>query len=256
MESETLAATDAAALLETALELTVQIADLEERRAKWIDWLLQQIGADGGLWCLGRGNPLARDVTPIATIVRGFTSEEWFAVVNAGLSEEADQVYRLPYVPYLEKSRLVCLSRSMVWSDAKWTALPFRRLVLKPVGFENWLIGVRYVDRDTWCCLSMHRRFGRPDFSPRDVVLTKIALGGIGWLSAQPSEAVPDQAFAELTRRQRMVMLCLLDGLPRKEIASRLGITQHTVNDHVKAIFDRFQVSSISELASYFLKTR
>jgi DNA-binding CsgD family transcriptional regulator len=53
-----------------------------------------------------------------------------------------------------------------------------------------------------------------------------------------------------------MVMLCLLDGLSRKQIASHLGITLHTVNDHMKTLFAQFDVNSTTELAAKFLKAR
>jgi DNA-binding CsgD family transcriptional regulator len=256
MTTDPLSAADAIDLLAATVELTARTADIERRRAEWLDWLLEQVGAEGGFWCWGRGHPLAKGVTPVSTVVRGFTSEEWFALASAGLSPEADVVYRDPYVPFLESSNLVCLSRSMVWSDAEWLAMPFRSETLQRAGFENWLIGVRYVGRDTWCCVSLHRRFGRPDFSSRDVSLVAVAVGGISWLSAEPAERIPAEVFEKITPRQRMVMLCLLDGLSRKQVAGRLGITINTVNDHVKCLFQQFDVSSVSELAARFLKSQ
>ena len=51
-----------------------------------------------------------------------------------------------------------------------------------------------------------------------------------------------------LTPRESEVTRRLLTGLARKTIASELRISQHTVNDHVKAIFDKTGVSSAGEL--------
>jgi DNA-binding CsgD family transcriptional regulator len=51
-----------------------------------------------------------------------------------------------------------------------------------------------------------------------------------------------------LTARESEVTRLLLTGLARKTIASELQISQHTVNGHVKAIFDKTGVSSAGEL--------
>jgi DNA-binding CsgD family transcriptional regulator len=51
-----------------------------------------------------------------------------------------------------------------------------------------------------------------------------------------------------LTARESQVTQRLLTGLARKTIASELRISQHTVNDHVKAVFDKTGVSSAGEL--------
>jgi DNA-binding NarL/FixJ family response regulator len=51
-----------------------------------------------------------------------------------------------------------------------------------------------------------------------------------------------------LTDRESQVTQRLLTGLARKNIASELRISLHTVNDHVKAIFDKTGVSSAGEL--------
>lgn len=52
-----------------------------------------------------------------------------------------------------------------------------------------------------------------------------------------------------LTRRQREVLGLLLLGRSMTQIARGLGISEHTANDHRKAIYRRIGVSSRSELA-------
>ncbi len=53
-----------------------------------------------------------------------------------------------------------------------------------------------------------------------------------------------------LTPRQRDVLSLLLLGRPMGQIASQLGISEHTANDHRKAIYTAVGVSSRSELAA------
>jgi DNA-binding CsgD family transcriptional regulator len=57
-----------------------------------------------------------------------------------------------------------------------------------------------------------------------------------------------------LTDRESQVTQRLLSGSPRKSIASELGISLHTVNDHVKAVFDKTGVSSAGELRAQLFR--
>lgn len=53
-----------------------------------------------------------------------------------------------------------------------------------------------------------------------------------------------------LTRRQREVLGRLLLGRSMKQVAHGMGVSEHTVQDHRKAIYQRMGVSSRSELAA------
>jgi DNA-binding CsgD family transcriptional regulator len=69
--------------------------------------------------------------------------------------------------------------------------------------------------------------------------------------AARPAEvaAMLVEAYG-LTRRQREVLGLLLLGRSMTRIARELGISEHTANDHRKAIYARAGVSSRSELAA------
>ena len=57
-----------------------------------------------------------------------------------------------------------------------------------------------------------------------------------------------------LTPREHDVTRLLLTGTARKAIAAELHISPHTVNDHVKAVFDKTGVSSAGELRARLLR--
>ncbi len=54
--------------------------------------------------------------------------------------------------------------------------------------------------------------------------------------------------LARLTDRQRQLVDLALIGLPDKTIASRLGISEHTVGNHFRGIYDRLGISKRSQL--------
>jgi two-component system nitrate/nitrite response regulator NarL len=65
--------------------------------------------------------------------------------------------------------------------------------------------------------------------------------------------AVP-QASARrfnLTQRELEIIQAVVDGLPNKEIASRLGVREATVKHHLTSIFDKVGVSNRLELALF-----
>jgi DNA-binding CsgD family transcriptional regulator len=54
----------------------------------------------------------------------------------------------------------------------------------------------------------------------------------------------------DLAPRLRQVLTFLLEGDGEKQVAARLGISRHTVHEHVKRLHRHFGVASRSELLS------
>ncbi|AUY33042.1 MULTISPECIES: response regulator transcription factor [Pseudomonas] len=52
-----------------------------------------------------------------------------------------------------------------------------------------------------------------------------------------------------ITEREHDVIHCLSKGLTNKEIGQQLGISQHTVRDHLSSVFKKLNISSRIELA-------
>jgi hypothetical protein len=49
------------------------------------------------------------------------------------------------------------------------------------------------------------------------------------------------------------VLACLLEGMTEKEASIRLGISRHTVHNHVREIYAQFLVRSRSELMAKYI---
>ncbi len=106
-----------------------------------------------------------------------------------------------------------------------------RGVVLKSVASQVLVEAIRTVARgDYW--LDRERISNFPDVIRR--------LGGSGTASGNP--------FG-LTERQREIIRGVVEGLNNREIATRLGISQHTAKHHLTQIFNKTGVSTRVELA-------
>jgi len=59
-----------------------------------------------------------------------------------------------------------------------------------------------------------------------------------------------------LSKREQDVVRCIAEGLSNREIASSLGLTEHTVKNYVFRIFDKLGVSSRVEVVLYAFRFR
>lgn len=88
------------------------------------------------------------------------------------------------------------------------------------------------------------------------LVLYASRLKGTGQISviferAQPTEIAPlIMQVYDLTKREGEVTQCVLRGWSTHEIAAQLHISPNTVQDHLKAVFEKVAVSSRGELAA------
>jgi DNA-binding NarL/FixJ family response regulator len=70
--------------------------------------------------------------------------------------------------------------------------------------------------------------------------------------SAERTDVRAAEYVNELSTRQRQVPFQLLPGDSVKQIATKLSLSNYTVNDHLKHIYRRFGVSGHGELLAQF----
>ena len=216
---------------------------------------MELLDADFGHWAWGRGKPLASDVIPIALITRGYSDSQKALMIQMSLDPETKTAFRIPILKRMGDDPQNTCVRTQIVPDDEWEKSRMRSLTML-FGADEWVHSVRYSAMDTWSNLFLLRSTGKPAFGLDDIAILDLAIGSIDWLHATAEETIPKEVFSAVTVRQSMVMLMLLDGYSRKVIAARLGITQETVGDHIKAIYRHFNVNSATELAATFLRSR
>jgi two-component system nitrate/nitrite response regulator NarL len=68
---------------------------------------------------------------------------------------------------------------------------------------------------------------------------------------ALPLRVIDARGAALLSRREQEVVRCVAEGLSNREIAQRLGLTEHTVKNYLFRIFDKLGVSKRVEVVLY-----
>ena len=93
------------------------------------------------------------------------------------------------------------------------------------------------------------RMVGERPFGRREIQIVELLLGEVNQLRREGRlVSLHAQSPTELTPRLEQVLDLLARGLSEKEIAAVLGLSAHTVHDHVKRLHQRFGVSSRGEL--------
>ncbi|MGD1022145.1 MAG: response regulator transcription factor [Candidatus Sulfotelmatobacter sp.] len=74
--------------------------------------------------------------------------------------------------------------------------------------------------------------------------------------ASEPIRLVDSGGAAILSKREQDVVRCVAEGLSNREIASSLGLTEHTVKNYLFRIFDKLGVSSRVEVVLYVFRFR
>ena len=69
----------------------------------------------------------------------------------------------------------------------------------------------------------------------------------------EPHRVLASHNLPSLTSRQAQIVTMVAEGLPNKDIASALGVSEHTVRNHLFRIYERLGVTNRVELIFYAL---
>lgn len=243
-------------LLGAVVEVANGSSELAERRQLMLESLAELVAADAGLWAWGYGRPEDANVATLAALQVGLSIEQLSKLQEFSLSKQSTLEFQMPLMRFLDEGGILCATRRDVICDSQWNENSWVWQSVRGIGKDAWLHSVRYGVKDAWSSVLMFRNVGRPEFEAPQKELLYRAIATVNWLWANQYEGQGSKTFASITPRQRTVMWMLLDGLSRRAIAEKLNISEDTVGDHIKAIYERFRVNSATELAALFLRSK
>ena len=222
-----------------------------------MDGLGQMISADGWLFCRTRLDPQDKEPANIDYTYGG-------AFDNKALAEYADYSFHVYGEPaeFKKLNAMVrvgnhfTLPRQDIVSDDVWQSGRFDQHIQR-MGLDTFIYSiVPLMERNGAVVFSsavFFRKPGRPDFNQREAQIIHWVISECGQLHREGLDVGHIDDLANLTPRQRTVLVLLMDGLTQKQVADRLRLSTHTVGDHIKAVYRHFKVNSRAELMSRFM---
>jgi DNA-binding CsgD family transcriptional regulator len=171
---------------------------------------------------------------------------------------KGDRTFAQSYVRYMERfpeENGVAYTKGDLVSNREWEASAEYECS-RQIGVSHSMACLRMLPgaKDGFRILSLWRAAGERDFSLRDRVLLREVQAAIVPLIGGPLAPQGEPSPADLAPRVRQVLRCLLEGDGDKQIAARLGLTRHTVNQYAKALFRHFGVESRAELLARWVR--
>jgi len=148
-----------------------------------------------------------------------------------------------------ERAATVTARRGDVVSNRTWRESIFVQEHLHPTRLDHPLFSRKRLSaRGSIQGLGFYRAAADRPFDVADRHLLHIFHRECGALLETPARAIDEPAPETLAPREEQTLHLLLTGLSDKEIAQRMGISRHTVNQYTKAIYRSYGVCSRSAL--------
>lgn len=121
------------------------------------------------------------------------------------------------------------------------------------VGVSDYMISLYPIDGATYSAVGYCRRHAKKQFTDRDRSVLDLLFQHVTWLHAESPIQTGSSPTSALSPREKEVLVLLLEGHARKEVAARLQLSAHTVADYLKVIYKKLGVSSRAELLAKFI---
>lgn len=242
---------DVRAIVRLLSEIAVHPGSLDQKRIKLMEGLCKLIQADAWLW--GATPSLIPGEQPVYLYhhIGGFTPERLSKHVQAVEHPDAAAM-TAPFATELaDTGTHLTRLRQQIISDERFHSSPSHPLWEKS-GIGPLILSYRPLGNGVLSSVGIYRFLGAPEFTARESKIVHILLTEVDWLHEEGLPIEQSRSLPSLPPRCRIVFTHLLHGRSRKDIATDLSLSVHTVNDYVKTIFRRMGVRSIHELVSRF----
>lgn len=239
------------------LRLLADVAVLQgehvAKKRALMDGLRALLEADGWLWTMTRVDFATKTPMSLGVMHDGLTDEQITGWIQASQSPTCPPPEDAPLADELKQGRHFTRTRQQVVPDAQWYSHRSVKRYRLALGIDHFLYSIYPVDGpEVISAIGFFRRCGRDPFTARQRRLAHIVLTEVRWLHYADLPGDRGESVPDLTPRQRVVLVMLLEARSIAEIARLLHISPHTAKDHSKAIYRHFGVSGQLELIRRF----
>lgn len=238
------------------IRLLGEVADLSGElpaKRRWLaNGLCRIIHASIWIWSAWQGGLDAQERVPLWFIDDGWLSEQQRALgLMSFVTKDGDALAARVAV---KDQRHWTRIRRDACSDEEWRQCDFLVKHRAPAQLDDFLLSNWDLGGGSGCALGFQRLTGEPFFTDRERALVHLVTHEVQDLFVTGNDPKASQLVWGLSERRRQVLMFLLCGTGPEQIAGHLGLSTHTVRDHVKSLYRHFQVSSRGELMSIFIR--
>ena len=248
----TIATDDVRKIVRLLGEVAILNGDIPLKRRHLVTGLAALVGADVWVWSLARLEQAGAPAAIYWILDGGWVSEDQrtlsFRSNFAPESREIGAIVLKPQPHHRTRTR-----RQLLTDDA-WYGSGFYQAFRMPADLDDFMYSLYPLGGGVESSISLHRRVGEPAFSDRDRCIVHVITSEIDWLHRSGSDVPGVKTLVQLSPRLREVLLMLLTGDSRKQVAFKLGLSEHTVGDYMKALHKHFDVNSRGELLAKFMQ--
>jgi DNA-binding NarL/FixJ family response regulator len=243
---------DVKAMVRLAAKAVVRTDDPAQRKRHLLEELCKLVDANAWVWGL--------------THLRIPKSRVFVALIHGGMPQEslAKYLQTLDHPDthalfsnfYLEASRTkrhITRLKAQVVNEKRFAASPVHAL-WKEADLGDAIFSRYPLDEKTGSTLGIYRSYNREKFTTRDRQIVDIVMSEIAWLHHEGWRSDQARTISDLSKRERQTLNLLALGRSRKEIASDMNISVHTVQGYTKHLYRHFQVNSQTELMNRFFQ--
>lgn len=252
MSQQGLVDEDVRAMVGLLADIAVLDGGLAAKKHALMAGLQKLIDADGWLWSMTRVD--GPNPTPICfgLMHDGLTQQQlagWLEASQTSCPPPEDA----PLAKLFQTGKHFTRTRQQLVPDAQWYSHPAVTRHRLQQGIDHFVYSIYPLDDPAVCsAIGLFRHYGRTPFSERDARIAHIVLSEVRWLHYAELPGDRGRRVPQLSPRQRVVLIMLIEAHDKDDIARLLHISPHTVKDHIKAIYDHFGVSSQLELIRRF----
>ena len=146
------------------------------------------------------------------------------------------------------KDGLAAFSRTRLISTTDWLRSEFFNDYVRRGHIDDLLLATYDNGSGATHGVVLHRALSERPFEPRERALLGLFFAEQAQRLGTRLACRGELSVVEFPPRLQEVLVCLMEGDGEKQIATRLGISQHTVHYHVRELYRRFGVSSRGKL--------
>ena len=247
-----LAEEDVRAIVRLLADVAVVGGDFAEQKQALMCGLQRLIDADGWLWSITAVEPETRKPICTGLLHSGLTEDQltgWLDASQSNCPPPEDE----PCFHLTREGKHFTRTRQQLIGDTEWYSHPAVVRHRLQRGLDHFLYSVYPLNEpEMFSAIGFFRHVGREAFTERESRIAHILLSEVEWLHYAELSGERERKVPELSPRERVVLIMLVEAHDKDRIADLLHLSPHTVKVYMKAIYKHFGVSSQLELIHRF----